>query len=143
MAINPLLQAGRIVYYPIDFGPPTGKSPHNIVLAGQTGIHFRYFIIKTEPSPWQKRSPESLKHFVGIDKNNHPFLKYDSQVYCGELHTERIFNISQYVRENPAHLRIKISDEVRAGILRIVRDRSLKMLSDEQRDAVIKYLGVI
>jgi hypothetical protein len=143
MLNNPLLQAGRVVYYPIDFGNPTGISPHHIVLAGQTGIHFRYFIIKTEPSPWQKRHLESLKHFVDIDKKNHPFLDYNSVVYCGELHSERMFNISQQVKEKRAKIRTIISDDVRARILKIMRDKSLKMLSDEERDAVIKYLGAI
>ena len=137
MAIDPRLEAGRVVYYPTEFGP------HHIILAGITPVHFRYLVIKTQPSPWQKTKPEQLKHFVKIDQKNHTFLKYDSVIFCGQLHAERIYNISQHVREKSGDVKDKISENVRARILGIVRDKTLKLLSEEERAAITKYLGAV
>ena len=139
MAVNPLLEPGRIVYYPIDFGGIIGVAPHHIVLVDHREVFFRYFIIKTEPSPWQKKNKKALKRFVDIDKSSHPCLRYDSVIYCGELHAERVLKIQQHVREKPKDLKTKISDSVQAEILKRVAVSDV--LSPDEKAAVIAYLG--
>lgn len=144
MAYDSRLEPARVIHFPCRFNPikPDEISPHLIILAGRTDFHFHYFPIVTEPSPFQKDNEESLRNFVPIAKEpNHPFLAYDSLVWCGQLHVERIQNIAQHVRVKPKDIKGKIDDETRKKILQKMNDKTLKLLSDEQRKRVIKYLG--
>jgi len=143
MAIDPRLGPGRVIYYPCKFDPLSAReSPHYIVLADRTETHFLYFAIVTQPSRYQEKNNEALNHFVRIAKEpDHRFLDYDSLVWCGELHAERNFNIVQHIREKPRSIKAKISDEVRQEILNIMSNDSLKLLSESQRQGIIKYLS--
>lgn len=139
MALNPLLEPGRIVHYPIDFGPPGGVLPHFVILADCRENQYLVFVIKTKPTRWQETNKDAKEHLVAVDKESHPFLNHDSFAYCGELHAIRVFNIVQHVREKPGEIKTKISDKVRVEILRVVQES--KLLSEDQKNGIKNYLA--
>ena len=143
MALDPRLEPGRVIFYPCRFDPLSDKeSPHYIVLSGRREVHFLYFVIKTQPSPYQKRNEEALKHFVPIAREpDHRFLDYNSVIWCGQLYPERIYNIAQHVKEKRNSVKGKISNEVRRKILEKMGDDTLKLLTEDQRRDVLNYLG--
>jgi hypothetical protein len=128
-----MLEPGRIVFYPFEFGP------HFAVIADCGMVFYRAFIIKSKPTPFQERRPELMKQLVKVDLKSHPFLERDSVINCEALTPIRVFAVRQHLREKPRDTRGMISAEVRAEILRVVANSST--LNDEEKVAVKRSLG--
>lgn len=136
---HPLLEPGRIIHFHVDFGPPSGVLPHFVILADCRDNHYFVFIIRSEPTEWQKTNAEARQHMVVIDKESHTFLAHDSLTNCGELTPIRMFSVVQHIREKPADVKCKISDDVCKTILATIEGS--KLLSLDQKEGIKKYLG--
>ena len=137
--LGPVLPAGTIIHYPVDFGEPVGVEPHFVLLVDCSGVYYRGFVIKSGPTEWQKESSEQMNHLVTIDQQSHPFLTHDSVINCTYLHPIRVQDVKQHLRERPKDRKGVASGAVKATIITAIK--TSRLLSPIEKLAITKALS--
>jgi uncharacterized protein YuzB (UPF0349 family) len=126
------LQIGAVFRYFVDFTTPPKTKYQIIVGFDNQSISLVTVLINTEINPnlFKKESLKNL-HFL-LKKESNDFLEYDSFVYCGQLHEQKIAEVEKVIQSKISTFVGNLSEETFEQIKILIKNA--KSIEEETKE---------
>ena len=126
------LQLGAVFRYFVNFTNPPKIKYQIIVGVDNQSISLVTVLINTEINPnlFKKESLKNL-HFL-LEKVSNHFLEYDSFVYCGELHEQKISEVEKIIQDKLSTFVGNVSDETLDKLKYLIKNA--KSIEEETKE---------
>lgn len=109
------------------------QQKYKFFVVAYTNPRMRFFLINSEPAPFQRNNPVQMAHQVLLKAADHNFLTYDSYLDCSQLlggFTSQ--ELEEQHALNPAILLGQIAPSARLAVKAVVTNSTLLTQRDQR-----------